>query len=225
MTSSAQFGSSATLCDFVVENQLRKLRPKNVVDFGAGAGKNAQLIRNALGQVEAIAVEGYEPAVRALKAQQAYSRAEHALIQDWIDSDKGQYSVAIFGDVIEHLTPREIHKVIRGCLQKFDHIIIVVPLHDIFQDDSYGNELEVHKAYVTEGFFDRYKPVEKHIIEGSYTIMNLLISSRRAKKPLIKRVMWGGFHASMLALQPLGLARPLVSLIKAVFGRYAGALR
>lgn len=227
MTSAAQFGSSATLCDFALLNQLAKLKPRSVVDFGAGAGKNGKIVRQVLGaDCEIVAVEGYEPAANSLRSHGVYNRVDYSLLQDWVDKDPGHYSVAIFGDVIEHLTPREIHKVLRGCLKKFDHIIVVVPLHDIFQDDSYGNELEVHKAYITAGFFDRYKPVEKHIVEGEeYTIMNLLITPSRPERSLAKRIVWKGFHYTMLVLQPIGLARPVVSLIKATLGPYAGKLR
>jgi hypothetical protein len=199
----------------------------NLVDFGAGAGKNGKLARSVLGSTcKLIAVEGYEPAAIVLREQNIYDRVDHALLQDWVDSEKERHSVALFGDVIEHLTPSEIHRVLKACIKKFDYVIVVVPLYDIFQDDSYGNELEVHKAYITPSFFDRYKPAERHIVEGeTYTIMNLLIETRRPKKPLLKSVLWNGFHLTMLALQPLGLARPLVSAIKATIGARAGKLR
>lgn len=214
MTSEAQLGSSTSLCDFVLEHQLLQLKPSSVVDFGAGGGKNGRLVRRVLPDVKLTAVEGYEPACAALRNGGIYSDVWSGLIQDWVSQGSERYSVAIFGDVLEHLKPGEIHDVLRACLHKFDHIIIVVPLHDIFQDDSYGNKLEIHKSYVTEHFFDRYHPTEKHIVEGSYTIMCLLISTRRQRKPLFNRIAWNVFHASMLALQPLGLARPLVDLLK-----------
>jgi hypothetical protein len=216
VTSEAQLGASATFCDYITETQIRKLAPQSIVDFGAGAGKYGWLIRRILGnEPHIIGVDGYQPAVDALSKGGVYSTASCKLLQNWLDDTSDRHSLAIFGDVIEHLTPGEIHRVMRSAMERFDHIIIVVPLHDIFQDDSYGNALEIHRAYITHDFFDRYKPVEKHIVQGDeYTIMNVLIPTKRMNEQTVKRWAWRAFHYSMLALQPVGLARPLVNLIK-----------
>jgi hypothetical protein len=215
------------VCDYIVAQQLAALRPREVVDFGAGGGKNGRIVRSVLGKDCAlIGIEGFERSARTLREQGIYDRVDAALIQDWVQRDSGRYSLAIFGDVIEHLTAREIHGVVNRCLEKFTYIIIVVPLYDIFQDDAYGNPLEVHKAYITGGFFDRYKPIEKHIIESPrFTMMNLLLAVRREQKPLYRRVLGGVFHVGMLTLQPLGLARPAVDLLKRTVGRYKWLLR
>jgi len=171
-------------------------------------------------------VEGCASTVKALEAAKLYHSVKCELLQDWLERDPGHYSVAIFGDVIEHITPREVRHCMKLAMEKFDHIIIVAPLHDIFQDgatyaDGVYNELEKHKTYITEGFFDRYSPVSKHIVVGEeYTIMNVLIQTRRPKKPLVKRAAWNTFHLAMLTLQPIGLARPTVDLLKMTLGRF-----
>src|SRR5688572_29064891 len=198
MTSEARLGASAALCDFVTENQIRKLAPHSIVDFGAGGGKYGRLIRKALGKSpKIIGVDGYQPAVDALREGGVYDGASCKLLENWLDDTSDRHSLAIFGDVIEHLTPRQIHRVMRSAMQRFDHIIIVVPLHDIFQDDSYGNELEIHRAYITHDFFDRYKPVEKHIVQGDeYTMMNVLVSTGLVQKSALRRWAWRAFHYS-----------------------------
>jgi hypothetical protein len=220
-------GASTWLCDYIVEQQLRQLKPKEVVDFGAGAGKNGQLTRRALGSsCKTIAVEGFERTAAQLKERGIYDRVDTALLQQWVDHDDGRYAVAIFGDVIEHLTPRQIHYVLRKCLDKFSHVIIVVPLYDIFQDDAYGNELEIHRSYITGGFFDRYKPIEKHVVKSNeFTIMNLLIATHPEAQPLYRRFLWRVFHVTMLTLQPLGLARPLVDVLKRFGRKYSWLIR
>jgi hypothetical protein len=220
-------GASTWLCDYIVEQQLRHLRPDDLVDFGAGAGKNGRLARRALGtDCKTIAVEGFERTAATLKERGIYDRVDTALLQQWVDNDEGKYSCALFGDVIEHLTPRQIHYVLRKCLDKFAHVIIVVPLYDIFQDDAYGNELEIHRSYITSGFFDRYKPVEKHVVKGGeFSIMNLLITTHPQLPPLYRRFLWRVFHVTMLVLQPLGLARPLVDLMKRFGRKYSWLIR
>src|SRR5262245_12120377 len=119
-----RYGSSTSLCDHIVVHQLRQLQPKEVVDFGAGAGKNGNLVREALGtKCRLVGVEGFERAASALVASGTYDQVEHALLQDWVDRDESQHDLAIFGDVLEHLTPREIHSVLTRCLRHFDHVI------------------------------------------------------------------------------------------------------
>ncbi len=225
--SSKQYGSSVVICDYIVKHQLKVLKPSEVVDFGAGGGKNGQLVREVLGRnCQLTAVEGFTNSAKMLAEQKVYDRVDTALLQEWAEQDTGLNSVAILGDVIEHLTPPEIHRFMRKCLNKFGYIIVVCPLHDIFQDEVYGNPLEVHRSYITARFFDRYRPIEKHIIEGeSYTMMNLLIASKTKSKPIYHQVAWRTFHMTMLVLQPLGLARPCVVLLKRFAQKYKGLLR
>lgn len=227
MTSAAQLGSSEYICDFAVEEQLKKLKPTSVVDFGSGGGKYARIVRRVVGEDCALtAVEGCASTVRALEAARLYHSVRCDLLQDWLERDAGHYSVAIFGDVIEHLWPWEVRRCMKLALKKFDHIIIVCPLHDIFQEGATYeggeyNALEKHKTYITRGFFDRYDPISQHVVVGEeFTIMNVLIQTHRPKKPLMKRAAWNTFHLAMLALQPVGLARPTVDLLKMTMGRF-----
>jgi hypothetical protein len=223
-----QFGLSDYICDFALEDQLRKLKPASVVDFGAGSGKNGGIVRRVLGNAcTLIAIEGFGAAAQALQSAGVYDRVCLDLLQDWLEKDTGRYSVALFGDVIEHLTPGQVRHCMKLAMQKFDYIIIVAPLHDIFQEgavyegSSELNELEKHKTYITAGFFDRYRPIQKHVVVGEqYTIMNVLIQTQRPKKALATRAIWNAFHFAMLTLQPVGLARPTVDLLKMTMGRF-----
>jgi hypothetical protein len=227
MTSTEQLGASAYYCDFVLEHYLEQIRPTTIVDFGAGGGKNGLIARRVLGDAcEVIGVEGFERSANTLRAGNVYNRVDCALLQDWITKEQGKYAMAVFGDVLEHLAPSAIHASIRSCLGKFDHILIVCPLWDIFQSAAYGNELEKHKTYVTMNFFDKYRPISKCIVEGDdYTIMSILIDAHRQKQPLTKRAVWAAFHVLMLSLQPIGLARPAVDAIKYVLRGRAGRFR
>ena len=217
-----QYGMSMTTCDYLVAHQLLELQPNRIVDFGAGGGKYGQLIRQTLGrEVLVTAVEGAPDTVRWLIQQNLYDQVDGQLIQKWLATNNEQNDVAIFGDVLEHLTPREIHEVIRLCLPVFRAIIIVCPLHDIFQDESYGNPLEVHRTYVTDNFFDCYDISEKHIIQsGAWLMMNVLIVTGQQKADRLVRLVSRLFHYSVLLLQPLGIARPIVGFAKNHFLRY-----
>jgi hypothetical protein len=221
-TEHEQYGTSMTVCDYILVHQIEELRPLCIVDFGAGAGKNGQIVRATLGDsVRITAVEGHPKTARMLASQKVYDQVDEALIQDWMTANRNQYDLAIFGDVLEHLTTGEIHRVMSRCLKSFKAIIIVCPLHEIFQDEAYGNPLEIHHSYITEDFFDRYDCREKHIVRsGAWIIMNVLIDTQSVPASLTNRLAWGIFHRVVMLLQPFGLARPLVSFLKKRFLKY-----
>lgn len=222
-----QYGSSYSLLDYVVKHQLDEIRPANVVDFGAGAGKNGALIREVLGNsCRIVAVEGFGETAKMLADKGVYDEVNNELLQAWHTNNTQHYDLAIYGDVLEHLTPNEIKLVMKHSLKYFDNIIIVAPLHDIFQDAVYGNPLEVHRSYITETFFDRYLPVEKHVaITEGYNVMNIRIFSGMQKISLKKRTLKKLFHLVMIVFQPLGIARPFVDFLKRYFIKYKYLVR
>jgi hypothetical protein len=225
-----QYGSSASFCDYILMHQLTEIKPRQIVDFGAGGGKIGKIVRQVLDEnVRLIAVEGCEKTVRMLCSQGVYDEVNHTLIQKWDFEDSTKYDMAVFGDVLEHLTPGEIHAVIRRSIKKFRHIIVICPLHEIFQKEIYGNPLEIHRTYVTSAFFDRYNPIEKHIVRGidgiEWTIMDVRIVSADKAAPIYRRVSWFVFHNTILILQPLGLARPFVNMLKRFVMKYKWLLK
>ena len=222
------YGISSPLCDYILKHQIAEARPRQIIDFGAGAGKIGKIAREILGEhVKLVAIEGYKTTADMLTKEKLYDEVHQILIQDWIYSaNKEVYDLAVFGDVLEHLKPREIRKVINQCIRFFKEIIIICPLYDIFQDDFYRNPLEAHKTYITSTFFDRYNPVEKHIIRGKeWIIMNVCILSKFEPKALYRRSFWFAFHKCMLILQPIGLARLFVNFLKRFFIKFKWLLR
>ena len=226
-----QYGSSVSLCDYILKHQLEEIKPRQIVDFGAGGGKIGKIARQVLDErVKLIAVEGYEKTAQMLSCQSLYNEVYHTLIQEWNFKDLTKYDLAIFGDVLEHLTPKEINIVIRQCIKKFKHIIVICPLHIISQEERYGNPLEIHQTYVTSNFFDRYNPIEKHIVKGKdkgseWTIMNVRILSTDESVPIYRRLSWFVFHKAMLILQPFGLSKPFVNILKRYALKYKWLLR
>jgi hypothetical protein len=218
-----QYGSSASFCDYILKHQLEEIRPLNIVDFGAGAGKVGKIARQILQKnVGLIAVEGFEKTAQMLSTEGTYDKIYNSLIQDWVFNNSDIYDMAIFGDVLEHLKPKEIHMVIRQCLKMFKHIIVICPLHDIFQDEEYNNSLEVHQTYITNNFFNRYNYIDKHTVKGGgLTMMNVhILSEQESAEPIWRKLSWFAFHSAMFIFQPLGLARPFVNLLKRYAKKY-----
>lgn len=222
-----QYGSSLSLLDYILKYQIAEIKPKQIVDFGAGGGKNGRLIREVLGSAcRIVAVEGCQSTAQMLTEKGPYDEVKHDLLQRWHTKNSQRYDLAIYGDVLEHLTPKEIKQVMESSLKYFSHIVVVAPLHDIFQEAAYGNPLEVHRSYITSGFFNRYNPIEKHVATtAGYLIMNVHILSEMRRNILPSGRLKGLFHIFMLAFQPLGLARPFVNFLKRYFIGYKYLIR
>ena len=158
-----------TSCDLVrpyVEGEVRAIGPRSVVDFGAGAGKMGTICRTLLGdQVHLTAVEGCRETVALLSESGLYNRVDHALLQDWLRSNTGTYDLAIFGDVLEHLTRRQAFAAVNDALKIAPNVIVNVPLRNLHQDAFEANPLEEHKAYLTEHCFSkRFLMREMHVV-------------------------------------------------------------
>lgn len=179
-------GSFSTLDKYVIE-QLSLIKPKIIVDFGAGGGKYGKLARELFDHFdyEIVAVEGFEPSVEYLNKLKIYKTVHHQLIQDWIRDNKDlRFDLAIFGDVLEHLERQEAIKILDSAVRIFSNIIICVPLRNIFQGDEHGNPLEIHKSYINETFFDNFYIREKHIVmaERDQFMMNIWIVNWKENK-------------------------------------------
>ncbi|MFL5341521.1 MAG: methyltransferase domain-containing protein [Gemmataceae bacterium] len=169
--------------DGYVRGELCAIRPATVVDFGAGAGKMGELCREELGSdVRLTAVEGCASTVDLLKGKGIYDQVEHCLLQEWVASNTERFDLAIFGDVLEHVTRGEAFATLNRVLSQVKHVIVNVPLRNLQQDGHESNPLEEHRAYLFERDFDRrYIIREKHLVGDvpGYMILNVWITGRR----------------------------------------------
>ncbi len=176
-------GTSDDIVAGYVRDQIRAIGPKSVVDFGAGRGKMGMLCRDLAGSdVELTAVEGCPQTVALLERVNIYNNVKEGLLQDWIDDNTQQYDLAIFGDVLEHLTRKQSLHALSTMLQYASNIIVNIPLRNLHQDGHDDNPLEAHLAYFTEHCFDRRFIVrEKHVASPSlgYTKMNIWITGKK----------------------------------------------
>ena len=127
------YGFSSPECDYILRHQIGLIQPRSIVDFGAGAGKVGKIAREVLEKNYKIeAVEGNDKTAQMLVREGQYHKVSNNLIQDWIEANSDHHDLAVFGDVLEHLSTAEINRVMQKSIKIFDHIIIHVPLHEIF---------------------------------------------------------------------------------------------
>lgn len=183
MTHPYEGGTSDDIVAGYVRDQIRMIRPKSVVDFGAGRGKMGMLCRDLWGDdVTLTAIEGCTQTVALLERSRIYNQVHEGLLQDWIDRNSAPFDLAIFGDVLEHLTRKQSLHALNTMLKYASNIIVNIPLRNLHQDGHDDNPLEAHLAYFTERCFDsRFIVREKHVASPSlgYTKMNIWITGQK----------------------------------------------
>ncbi len=211
MSNSYEGGTSDDIVAGYVRDQIRAIRPHSVVDFGAGRGKMGSLCRELHGEnVQLTAIEGCTQTVALLQRSKIYDHVHEGLLQDWIDGNTQRFDLAIFGDVLEHLTRKQSIHALNTMLQYASNIIVNIPLRNLHQDGHDENPLEAHRAYFTERCFDsRFVVREKHVASPSlgYTKMNIWITGRKVfrLKNAIKGQLLRHFgRPAKLALEKLG---------------------
>ncbi len=211
-----QYGTSDTVLDFITLEQVKRIRPADIVDFGAGAGKYGRLLRGALGDaVKITAVEGFPAAAEALRQNRDYDAVDGMLIHDWFKVNTNRRGLAIFGDVLEHLPRREIFWTLAQAVRWFDEVVVVVPLFDVCQETVYGNELEIHRAFIDACYFDWMNPVEKHIVRTSeHTMLSVRINRHCTPQTWRTFSRHDFFRWLMARLERVGLAKALWRALK-----------
>ncbi|MEX2215044.1 MAG: hypothetical protein WD768_12995 [Phycisphaeraceae bacterium] len=211
MTSTYTGGTSNDLMTDYVGQQIRAINPKRVVDFGAGLGKMGSICRQLMGDnAHLIAVEGCEATAGDLSASGIYNRVDFDMIEDWVLDNTDRCDLAIFGDVLEHLTRRQAIAVLNQTLTFASNVVINIPLRNLRQDGAETNVLEEHHGYFTERSFDRgFFVREKHVTSPSagYSKMNVWITGRRRfrLKNAIKGMLLYHFgRPARVALEKLG---------------------
>ncbi len=211
MTTHYEGGTSDDIVATYVRQQIATISPRTVVDFGAGRGKMGALCRELKGDnVELTAIEGCTRTVALLERTGIYNRVHEGLLQDWIDANAQRCDLAIFGDVLEHLTRKQALHALNTMLRFASNIIVNIPLRNLHQDGHDENPLEAHRAYFTERCFDsRFIVREKHVASPSlgYTKMNIWITGLkqfRLKNAIKGQLLRHFGRPAKVALERLG---------------------
>ena len=118
-----------------------------VLDIGAGSGTYAKLIKQEFDlckHAEWTAVEAWADYIEKFELASLY---DHVINQDVRTLDwnsLGHFSVAIAGDVLEHMTKQLAIHLVDQILKHADTLMVSIPIVYMPQDDVDGNPYEVH---------------------------------------------------------------------------------
>ncbi len=115
-----------------------------VLDIGVGSGTYHNLISPYLPNLDWTGVEVWEPYIHQFELRKKYKEIINQDIRkiNWLFHKP--FSVALAGDVLEHITKDEAIKVVEDILNIAKGLIISIPIIHFPQGEYAGNPHEIH---------------------------------------------------------------------------------
>lgn len=139
------------------------LRPRRILDAGAGNGTLASAIRQyernlGLPMAALVLVESYEPFVQELR-RKCLGSEHHTTIDRLLQHCRGRriFDLALFVDVIEHMPKAQGHAVLAELLRVSRNVIVATPRW-FWPQTGWSNPCEAHLCLWTRSDFRRYSP-------------------------------------------------------------------
>lgn len=117
------------------------IKPKTVLDVGAGAGKYGDLVRKYSSETHIDAIEVWEPYIQKFGLKEKY---DDVYVADVRTFHTFAYDLVILGDVLEHMTREEAIELWARISKEAKFAIISIPIIHYPQHEHEGNPYEVH---------------------------------------------------------------------------------
>lgn len=142
MPSSSQYGKIYTALMVKKLGEVGLIR--SVLDGGCGEGTYHHLLAPMLPQAVWTGIEIWEPYVTQFQLQRLYHRLIRSDLRQVDFASLGRVDLAIFGDVLEHMTKAEAQTVIAGAMNIASYVMISIPVVPYPQGEENGNPHEAH---------------------------------------------------------------------------------
>jgi 2-polyprenyl-3-methyl-5-hydroxy-6-metoxy-1,4-benzoquinol methylase len=143
MGKSLSTGKQQTL-EWFIKNESKINR---ILDIGPGSGTYINLIKinnNVCSNAEWVGVEAWPEYIDRFQLNEKYDNVISEDIRN-IDWNKlGNFSVAIAGDILEHMSKEDAIVLVEKILTHCSHLIISIPIIHMPQDAINGNPFEIH---------------------------------------------------------------------------------
>lgn len=135
-------GSSKENKSWMID-KIKEIRPKTVLDVGAGNGNIADLIKDTFSDsIEIDGLEVWAPYIEDFNLRSKYRNVFNA---DARSFDSWNYDLVIFGDVLEHMKEQEARDLWAKASKYAKNIIITIPIIHYPQGEHFGNPYEIHQ--------------------------------------------------------------------------------
>ena len=144
------------------QEKIVELRPKTVLDVGAGQGVYLDLIRQGIGAgVIVNAVEVWQPYIDQFDLENRYDKL---FAMDVREMTNFEYDLVILGDVLEHMSEKEAVELWDRISLQAKNAIISIPIIHYHQEAINGNPYEVHveEDWNVERVLNTFKNIKEH---------------------------------------------------------------
>lgn len=141
----------------------------SVLDIGAGSGTYIGLIKeenNVCQDAKWVAIEAWQPYIDKFNLANRYHEVIHDDIKKIDLSILEKFSVAVAGDILEHMSKDDAISVVDNVLNNCDILIISIPIIHMPQDEINGNPFEIHVK--DDWSHDEVLHTWKHFIKNFY---------------------------------------------------------
>ncbi len=149
---------SSFVFDKSIEEVIQRLKPKNILDIGAGAGKYGELAKKIDPSVETIAVEIEKDYIKKFDLTSIYDKVWNISATDLINSKYYDLSfdVIMIGDIIEHLKKSDGIDLINFLIYRCRWIIVEFP-YRYLQNSVDGYQSEAHISVWAKDDFSSFE--------------------------------------------------------------------
>lgn len=154
-----------------VMQKLREIKPKRILDVGAGNGNFGQRVKSVFGDSVVVdAIEAWEPYIGQFNLQSKYNNVFNQDARLW---DDFAYDLVVFGDVLEHMPEAEAKELWAKASNSAKYAIITIPIIHYPQGAEFGNPFEIHheEDWNTERILKAFPGIVDHkefSITGAY---------------------------------------------------------
>jgi hypothetical protein len=120
---------------------LEQLKPKSIMDVGAGAGKYGLLAREVLPDVALSCIEVWEPYFDEFNLMSIYPTVYKRDVREHKDF---KYDLVILGDVLEHMSKEDSIKLWELIKSQAKAAMISIPIVHFPQGHEHNNPYEEH---------------------------------------------------------------------------------
>ena len=130
--------------------KIMAIKPKSILDVGAGSGTYYDALRNAGYSGRIDACEIWQPYIEEFDLVNKYDDVYNTSIQNLSKSmttfpePNRPYDIVIFGDILEHMTKEDALEIWDNLPKITNYSLITIPIIHYHQGEINGNPYEVH---------------------------------------------------------------------------------
>jgi len=149
---------SSFIFDRSIEEIIRLLKPKTLLDLGAGAGKYGELAKKISSSIKLTAVEIEKDYIKNFKLPSVYDEVWNISATDLINPKYYDLSfdVIMIGDIIEHLKKSDGIDLLNFLIYRCRWIIVEFP-YRYLQNSVDGYQSEAHISAWTKDDFSSFE--------------------------------------------------------------------